>query len=486
MPNYHSLKFIEENYLLLLIILLGAILRIYDLGSESIWLDEAYTIEISKHGPVEIIKEILRDNENHPPLYYSIMHYWIKLFGDSAFSVRFPSVIFGVLSIIAVYKMAKLLFNKNTALLSALILATSVMLIELSQEARSYSLFALLSILSFYFFTKLLKQQSFWICALYIISSLLLLSSHYYAVFVLIAQNIFIFTNFLLSREYKSLSLGRWVLLQLILFVLYLPHLYLIAQAGATKEGLWLSAPSLKEVPGAVLAYSGSWPLFVLFSIFSVFAVFNLISVFRLKSLNGYIRSQYDKSGETELPYIQKIYLLVLWISIPIIIPFLISVMITPMYQVRYAVCGAAAFFIIVAKGIESFGNKRILAVLTGIVLIFSFLNIREYYLKIHKHQWRETVAYLESAADAGELIMVSPDYELRTGLYHLKRDDLEMIEFSGESLSELDEDNYNFWVVMSWHGSAGKESLTQELLEDYNVESFKEFHKLKLYHYRR
>lgn len=486
MQNHHSLKYIEDNYLLLLIILLGAVLRIYDLGGESIWLDEAYTIEISKQNPVEIIKDILTDNENHPPFYYSLMHYWMVLFGDSVFSVRFPSVIFGVLCIIAIYKMAKLLFDKNTALFSALILATSVMLIELSQEARSYSLLAFLSILSFYFFTKLLEQKSFGASALYVVSSLLLISTHYYAIFVLVSQNIFILTIYLLSTKVTVLSFRRWILLQIILFVLFLPHLYLIAHAGATKEGLWFSAPNLKSIPGSILSYSGSLPLFFLFFVLSIFAVFNLGYILRVKSLNGYIRSLYDKSGVSGLTYIQKMYLLVLWISIPIIIPFLISVFITPVYQVRYAVGGAAAFFIIVAKGVESLGNKKIIAFVAGVILILSLLNVREYYVEVNKHQWRETLTYLESVADAGELIMVSPDYELISGLYTLKRDDLEMIEFSGESLSALDKDNYNFWVIMSWHGSAGKESLTHELLEDYNLESFKEFHKLKLYHYRK
>ena len=485
MQNQSTLKFLGDNYPLLLIILLGAVLRIYDLSGESIWLDEAYTINISKYDPVGIIKEILRDNENHPPLYYSFMYYWIKVFGDSSISVRLPSVIFGVLSIIAIYKMAILLFNKNAALFSALILATSVYLIGLSQEARSYSLLGLLTLISFYYFTKLVGQKSNWVSVLYVVTTLLLLYTHYYSVFILIAQNIFFLTIYLLSRKDTVLNLRKWILLQLVLFVLNLPQVYLILQASAVKGGLWLNAPGIEAVPGTVLAYSSSWLLFLMFLVLSAAAVFNLKSAFQMKNLRDYYQLLFYRSGGSGLTHIQTVYLLIIWLSVPLVLPFLISVFITPIYQARYKIGCAAAFYILVAKGIDSLGNKRVIVIIVGIILLLSLSSSRDYYAAVNKHQWREAVTYLESEAGPSRLIMVSPGYELKTGLYHSSRDDLEMIEFSQDSLSELDKDSYDFWVILSWHGATGKETRTLELLKHYNVESFENFYKLKIYHYK-
>ena len=76
--------------------ILGFSLRLYGITSESIWLDEAFSIQLAKHGPFEIIRKTASDV--HPPLYYLLLHFWIDLFGASEFSVRFLSLLFGFFS----------------------------------------------------------------------------------------------------------------------------------------------------------------------------------------------------------------------------------------------------------------------------------------------------------------------------------------------------------------------------------------------------
>src|SRR5205085_742609 len=130
---------------LLLIIALGALLRIYKLGSDSVWLDEAYSIQISHKSLPEIVEETSKDV--HPPLYYFALHYWIKLFGDSEFYARLLSALFGTLAILVIYFVGALLFDRATGLLASLLVALSPFNIAFSQEARMYTLFTLLAIL---------------------------------------------------------------------------------------------------------------------------------------------------------------------------------------------------------------------------------------------------------------------------------------------------------------------------------------------------
>ena len=100
----------DYGYLpLLAILLIGYFLRVYDLSNESIWLDEAFSIVSAKLN----LSQIFFRPETNPPLYYSILHLWINLFGDSEFSVRFPSVLFGSLSIFMVYKVGNEIFDKD-------------------------------------------------------------------------------------------------------------------------------------------------------------------------------------------------------------------------------------------------------------------------------------------------------------------------------------------------------------------------------------
>ncbi|HVY55961.1 MAG TPA: glycosyltransferase family 39 protein, partial [Thermodesulfobacteriota bacterium] len=140
-----------------MIFLLGLGLRIYGLGTESLWYDEAVSVSASRLGIADQITWNLSHSDNNPPLYYSILHCWVSLFGDSEFSVRFPSAIFGSLSILAIYAIGNLLFGRKTGLIAALILATSVFHVWFSQEARAYTLLTLFTLLSFYYFLRLVS-----------------------------------------------------------------------------------------------------------------------------------------------------------------------------------------------------------------------------------------------------------------------------------------------------------------------------------------
>src|SRR5215208_4471437 len=83
---------------LLAILVVGLALRLYDLGSESLWWDEVYAIATMAHpGPLEIVR--LSSTDNNPPFFYLILHFWMLLAGDSAFSVRLPSAVAGALGV---------------------------------------------------------------------------------------------------------------------------------------------------------------------------------------------------------------------------------------------------------------------------------------------------------------------------------------------------------------------------------------------------
>ena len=139
---------------LLAIVLIGLFLRLYHVGTQSIWLDEAYSIVLSKMSLSQIMQATGADV--HPPLYYFILHYWVALFGASAVAVRLLSVLFGVLTIPMVYLVGRQLFNKEAGLVGALILALSWFNIFYSQEARMYTLMVLLVLLFVYFFWRFL------------------------------------------------------------------------------------------------------------------------------------------------------------------------------------------------------------------------------------------------------------------------------------------------------------------------------------------
>ena len=149
---------VTERYVLLLgIVLIGLFLRVYHLGTASIYNDEAITIYISKLSLPQLLPAASQLDMN-PPIYHFILHYWVALFGDSEFAVRFLSVVFGVLAIPMTFVVGRQLFDDEVGLLGALILALSQFNIQQSQEVRMYSLMLLLALLSTYFFLQLLRK----------------------------------------------------------------------------------------------------------------------------------------------------------------------------------------------------------------------------------------------------------------------------------------------------------------------------------------
>jgi len=122
----------------------GLGLRLYGLGSESLWWDGVYAITTMAHpGLLEIIR--LSSTDNNPPLLYVIFHYWMLLAGESAFSARLPSGMVGALAIPVMYGIGKLLFGRGAGLLAALILALSAYRVRYAQEARAYGLMVFLT-----------------------------------------------------------------------------------------------------------------------------------------------------------------------------------------------------------------------------------------------------------------------------------------------------------------------------------------------------
>src|SRR5215204_2761750 len=196
-------------FMLLAILLVALLLRVFQLDAESLWLDEATSVYIGNHGFVQILK--ISFAEINPPLYYLLLHYWMQLFGGSEFSVRLPSVFFGVFSVAMLYKVGTLLFNKRTGLMSAFIMAISAYQIYYSQEARAYTMSVLLALISFYYFLKLFEGKDYWILAGYVLSSTALMYAHYYGLFLVFAQALFVLGFYALrGHKHNATTFGTW------------------------------------------------------------------------------------------------------------------------------------------------------------------------------------------------------------------------------------------------------------------------------------
>jgi mannosyltransferase len=237
---------------LVLISLLALAVRLYQLDRESFWLDEAFSYWAASSSPEDILQEITNDNQ--PPLYYLILHYWMKSVGESDWTIRLLSAIFGVLSVPIVFQIGKQLFNDRFGLVAALFLAVSPFHIQYSQEARSYSLYFFLTSLSVLFLLLMYRKVRYASVG-YILSTILLLYTHNTSVVVVAAMLAFylmLASSWRFSRlGWASISLYLptiypFLIANLIVCLLYAPYLpSYITQTRAVGNHFWLPRMTL-------------------------------------------------------------------------------------------------------------------------------------------------------------------------------------------------------------------------------------------------
>lgn len=156
----------REIFLLILLIILvsiGFLLRLYNLSKPSLFGDEMSMFEfaqgvLSKGFPHRMLGTILR-----PATTYELVPYPIAistfLLGISDFSIRFPAVIFGTLTIVVIYIVGWQIFNRRVGIFAALVYTFTPMSIIWAQNAFHPQQAQLLALLTSYFFYQAIKEE---------------------------------------------------------------------------------------------------------------------------------------------------------------------------------------------------------------------------------------------------------------------------------------------------------------------------------------
>lgn len=397
--------------ILVSIILIGSFLRIYHLGTESIWFDEAASIYGSKENLVLVVQSSGRLH-NQPPLYFVLLHFWMRLFGTSEIAVRSLSAIFGIISIFVIYQVGCQLFNWRVGLISSFLSAISCYHIYYSQEARAYSLLQLLTLLSFSFFIKVLRTDSRRALhfALLLLTNVCLAYTHPHGLFVIISQNVYFL---LLWNRYKRL--GFWFLGVLLgtvaFFSPWIPVLF--DRASGIAQNFWLPEPSLKDIFYTIRDYASGNNSSIAFLIFSILC---LVGLSAMRGFNGewnrqnLLQSIKGLNRNSSLEFVEETLLLAVWFSFPIIIPFIVSQFSAPIYFPRYTISASPAFYLLVARGISAFNRRRAVFFLIILVSLSSLPGLRYYYSHYTKDQWRETASFIEHNSRAKDVIFTWPD----------------------------------------------------------------------------
>lgn len=232
------------RYLLVVIVVLGAFIRLWQLGQTppSLNWDEvslgynAWSIMTTGRDEYgEVMPLILRSYDDYKPALYSyFLIPFVALWGLSEFAVRFPSALFGTIGIFVVYFLTKEIFYAKTvriskfeidtriiALASSFLFAFSPWEIQFSRIAFESQVGTVLNLLSLLFFLKGLKRGWFFLFSFFFAG----LSIHMYQsekVFIpllLLFVSILYFKTIWKFKKYYLVGVGVAIILGLPLVV---------------------------------------------------------------------------------------------------------------------------------------------------------------------------------------------------------------------------------------------------------------------------
>lgn len=248
------------------ILLVGAWLRLWNLGEISLWHDEMMSIGFARL-PWGTLW--LSGYDNHPPAYYSLLKLALT-FGDSEWIIRAPSALTGIATIALIFWAGSIIAGARGGLGAALLFSLSAAQIEFSQEARPYSLlvFALaIAVIGFLMITsqecdvqpgitrRSKRAASVFGYALYTAGCLLALYAHGIAVFALACFQFAFLAFWIATKGSRFRTALPWLAANIFVFLLWLPWLVILVQERIGSGSFdWLEHASAASALGQ-LAY---------------------------------------------------------------------------------------------------------------------------------------------------------------------------------------------------------------------------------------
>ncbi len=233
----------RKHFLVLgLILLLALFLRVYQLNKVPIELfGDEIDVGIQAYSILKTGKDYLGnsfpvmfqsfDESRLPLLIYSAVPS-VALFGLNEWGVRLPASIFGVLSVVGIFLVARKLFNFKVAIISAVLLTISPW--NLHYSRWSNDAISLLGLVSFgtYFFLLGLRRFSILVISAIFFS----LTLYAYSISAVFLPLFLLLLLFLYWKDLEKISKTKLISLAFILIVLVLPYIYYSINGPASER----------------------------------------------------------------------------------------------------------------------------------------------------------------------------------------------------------------------------------------------------------
>lgn len=442
------------HVLLLGAILLGFLLRVADLGAQSLWYDEGVTAAVSQQGVAQLTRWTANDIQ--PPLYYLILSPWTRLMGTSEWSLRFPSVLAGVVGLALLYALGRRIWQRRPLIarpssasgkhddgglvvapgtlpsdpdhgssawtrlavpwLAVFLAALAPQWVYYAQEARNYTLLTSLGMLAAYLLLRIAatpdSRQRLYLWVAFVVAALAALYTHYFALFLLAALALFYAIIWLRDRTQRRRRAVEGLLAAAAVLAGYAPWLPFLLNRYRIDTSYWPGALKLDEALRHLAINSTLGAPEMMLEAAAVGLLWVWAGVL-LAAVVGVWTAL--KRPEAPRDARRRLLFVLLYLSVPVACVLLLAVS-TPKFNPRYTLLATPALYLLLGLGLGQppppslrripYPQLAVLAiVVTSAMALYNWYQVPAF----AKADWRGAAQYVrEHAGTTDGVVLVS------------------------------------------------------------------------------
>ncbi len=377
-----------------MLVALGVILRSW--SPSALWLDEALSVNIAKLALGDIPEALRHDGS--PPLYYLILHGWIRVFGAGDLAVRALSGVLSIATLPLMWLAGRRLGNRTTAWSAVILLACSPFAIRYATEARMYSMVMLGFVLGYLALCRALERpEAKRLVAVALVTGFLLLT-HYWTIYLLALVTVLLARR---ARRGPDAAPARRALAAMfcgsLLFLPWLPSfLFQLRHTGTP----WATRPSLGAVVGVLQEFGGgrggAAPISSLF-------------LLGLAALGLFARSLDLRRLELDVRTRPQGRALALAAVGPVAIGVVLGILTGAAFAVRYASVALPPFVLLAALGTDALSDPKVRRRVLAVVALFGLWTGATTSL-YQRTTAREVATAIEERGSPGDVVAYCPD----------------------------------------------------------------------------
>ncbi|POF28747.1 glycosyltransferase family 39 protein [Roseibium marinum] len=408
------------SLLLVVILIVAAALRIYDLDRTSLWYDEAVSWAQSRGTLPELLSSVAADN--YPPLHNVILWLTMPIIGDSESALRLPSVILGILAVWLIYLAGRSLAGdasggRYIGLLAAALLAVSPFHIWYSTEARMYALLAACGLAFLLSVLKVLDRPSIGWFALLSLSGAAFLYSHIYALLgfatVGLVCAIYALGDTLRAGRVSASPATIACLGMGVSALAFLPWLIILANRARSvaEAGFWIAYPDIQFLKSMAFSISGSLVFFWILAALALSRCLRALLVESVSSQNG------ETAGKAAI-------ICLAYTAGPLVLAYLYSVLVQPILFDRYLIAAWPGLLLLASAGANQLIPRFGPAALLVAALMLTFPELRFTLLDKMRPDWRGIVQDYMANRSEGNRLMLYKGFAAPALEYYLRPPD--------------------------------------------------------------